>query len=83
MTMDSAPARHGGQGGTGPAGGSAFAPAPPAEARRSVTAIHPPRGPRAERARPVIRPQRVRRRDGLVPLLTVDVLAVEIGRAHV
>ncbi|MFD6879159.1 MULTISPECIES: exopolysaccharide biosynthesis polyprenyl glycosylphosphotransferase [unclassified Streptomyces] len=74
--MDSAPARHGGQGGTGPAGGSAFAPAPPAEARRSVTAIHPPRGPRAERARPVVRPQRVRRRDGLVPLLAVDVLAV-------
>lgn len=41
MTMDSAPARHTGQGGTGHAGGSAFAPAAPAEPRRAVTAIHP------------------------------------------
>lgn len=75
MTMDSAPARHTGQGGTGPAGGSAFAPAPPAEPRRAATAIHPPRGPRADRARTAVRPQRVRRRDGVAALLAADALA--------
>ncbi|MFC9298163.1 exopolysaccharide biosynthesis polyprenyl glycosylphosphotransferase [Streptomyces sp. NPDC057011] len=73
--MDSAAARHTGQGGNGPAGGSAFAPAPLGGARRSATAIHPPRGPRADRARAAVRPQRVRRLDGLLPLLTADALA--------
>ncbi|MEU7726969.1 exopolysaccharide biosynthesis polyprenyl glycosylphosphotransferase [Streptomyces sp. NPDC040724] len=73
--MDSAPARHTGQGGTGPAGGSAFAPAPHAAARRSATAIHPPRGPRPDQARSAVRPQRVRRRGRVLPLLTVDALA--------
>ncbi|MFD8890033.1 exopolysaccharide biosynthesis polyprenyl glycosylphosphotransferase [Streptomyces sp. NPDC059558] len=76
MTMDSAPARHTGQGGTGPAGGSAFAPAPHAAARRSTTAIHPPRGPRTDLARSALRPQRVRRRGRVLPLLTADALAV-------
>ncbi|MFJ1868025.1 exopolysaccharide biosynthesis polyprenyl glycosylphosphotransferase [Streptomyces sp. NPDC088097] len=77
--MDSAPARHTGQGGTGPAGGSAaFAPAPAAEARRAVTAIHPPRGPRAVRARPAVRPQRVRRRGGTAPLVASDALAAAV-----
>ncbi|MFJ3724022.1 exopolysaccharide biosynthesis polyprenyl glycosylphosphotransferase [Streptomyces sp. NPDC090045] len=75
MTMDSAPARHTGQGGTGPAGGSAFAPAPHAAARRSATAIHPPRGPRTDQARSAVRPQRVRRRGRVLPLLTADALA--------
>ncbi|WP_436843998.1 exopolysaccharide biosynthesis polyprenyl glycosylphosphotransferase [Streptomyces subrutilus] len=74
MTMDSAPARHTGQGGTGPAGG-ALAPAPSATARRAATAIHPPRGPRAGQARPAVRPRRVRRRDGVLPPLTADALA--------
>ncbi|GGR89091.1 transferase [Streptomyces nojiriensis] len=75
MTMDSAPARHTGQGGTGPAGGGAFAPAPPAAARRSATAIHPPRGPRADPARSAVRTRRVRRRGRVLPLLTADALA--------
>ncbi|MET9324797.1 exopolysaccharide biosynthesis polyprenyl glycosylphosphotransferase [Streptomyces sp. NPDC003038] len=79
--MDSAAARHTGQGGTGPVGGSAFAPASPAEARRSATAIHPPRRPRAEQARSAVRPQRVRRRDGVLPLLTADALAVVLTTA--
>ncbi|MFE5541921.1 exopolysaccharide biosynthesis polyprenyl glycosylphosphotransferase [Streptomyces sp. NPDC056492] len=70
MTMDSAPARHTGQGGTG-AGGTAGT----AAVRRSVTAIHPPRRPRVDQARPLARPQRVRRRDGVLPLLTADALA--------
>ncbi|MFE2284420.1 exopolysaccharide biosynthesis polyprenyl glycosylphosphotransferase [Streptomyces sp. NPDC059443] len=115
--MDSAPARHTGQGGPGPAGshagtstagtgttgtGTAGISAGPATAglttaatttagtatlgagpgsaatavRRTVTAIHPPRGPRAEQARPAVRPKRVRRRDGVLPLLTADALAV-------
>ncbi|MFH7600192.1 hypothetical protein WDV06_34610, partial [Streptomyces racemochromogenes] len=82
MTMDSAPARHtGGQSGTGHPGGRAFASAspvaPPAVApaaapattRRAVTAIHPPRGPRADRARPAVRPGRARRGRGAAPLL--------------
>ncbi|MCX5199018.1 exopolysaccharide biosynthesis polyprenyl glycosylphosphotransferase [Streptomyces sp. NBC_00249] len=74
--MDSAPARHTGQGGTGPSGGSAYAPAPPAASRRSGAAIHPPRGPRAAgQARPAVRPRRARRRDGVAPLLTTDALA--------
>ncbi|WP_420719447.1 exopolysaccharide biosynthesis polyprenyl glycosylphosphotransferase [Streptomyces sp. XY66] len=80
MTMDSAPARHTGQGGTGP-GGSAFAPAPHAAARRSATAIHPPRGPRAEQARSAVRPRRVRRRSRVLPLLTVDALAAVLTAA--
>ncbi|MFE2127283.1 exopolysaccharide biosynthesis polyprenyl glycosylphosphotransferase [Streptomyces amritsarensis] len=71
MTMDSAPARHTGQGGTGP-GSSAFAPA---AARRSATAIHPPRGPRVDRVRSAVRPQRVRRRSRVLPLLAADALA--------
>ncbi|MFD9376313.1 sugar transferase [Streptomyces sp. NPDC059999] len=75
MTMDSAPARHPGQGGTGPAGSSAFAPAPHTPARRSVTAIHPPRGPQVEPARTAVRPRRVRPRDRVVPLVTSDALA--------
>ncbi|MGO4463506.1 sugar transferase [Streptomyces sp. M-16] len=73
--MDSAPARHTGQGGTAPAGGGALAPAPPAEARRAVPAIHPPRGPRADPARPAVRPQRISRRDGVAALVTADALA--------
>ncbi|MFD4870390.1 exopolysaccharide biosynthesis polyprenyl glycosylphosphotransferase [Streptomyces sp. NPDC058412] len=75
MTMDSAPARHTGQGGTGPAGGSAFAPAPHAAGRRSATAIHPPRGPRTDQARSAVRPRRIRRRSRVLPLLTADALA--------
>ncbi|MGW6979494.1 exopolysaccharide biosynthesis polyprenyl glycosylphosphotransferase [Streptomyces sp. NPDC054932] len=75
MTMDSAPARHTGQGGTGPTGGSAFAPAAHAAARRSATAIHPPRGPRTDQARSAVRPRRVRRRGRVLPLLTADALA--------
>uniref|UniRef100_A0AAU2K4P7 Exopolysaccharide biosynthesis polyprenyl glycosylphosphotransferase n=1 Tax=Streptomyces sp. NBC_00049 TaxID=2903617 RepID=A0AAU2K4P7_9ACTN len=76
--MDSAPARHTGQGGTGPAGGSAFAPAPHVAARRSATAIHPPRGPKADQARPALRPRRIRRRGRLLPLLAADALAAVI-----
>nr|WP_079191694.1 exopolysaccharide biosynthesis polyprenyl glycosylphosphotransferase [Streptomyces sp. CB00455] len=82
--MDSAPARHTGQGGTGPAGGSAFAPAPPAAARRSATAIHPPRGPRADPARAAVRPGRSRRHGsttGALPLLAADALAVVLTAA--
>ncbi|WP_420713020.1 MULTISPECIES: exopolysaccharide biosynthesis polyprenyl glycosylphosphotransferase [unclassified Streptomyces] len=75
MTMDSAPARHTGQGGTGPTGAGAFAPAHPAATRRSATAIHPPRRPRAEQARSAVRPRRVRRRGRVLPLLTADALA--------
>lgn len=75
MTMDSAAARHTGQGGTGPAGG-AFAPAPQPPARRSTTAIHPPRGPRADQARSAVRARGVPRRDGALPLLGTDALAV-------
>ncbi len=70
MTMDSAPARHTGQGGTGPAGSAGIT-----AVRRAATAIHPPRGPRAGQARPAVRPWRVRRRDGVLPLLTADALA--------
>ncbi|MFC9584644.1 exopolysaccharide biosynthesis polyprenyl glycosylphosphotransferase [Streptomyces yangpuensis] len=80
MTMDSAPARHTGQGGTGP-GGSAFAPAPHAAARRSATAIHPPRGPRADLARSAVRPQRLRRSSRVLPLLTADALAAVLTAA--
>nr|WP_078906704.1 exopolysaccharide biosynthesis polyprenyl glycosylphosphotransferase [Streptomyces sp. NRRL S-378] len=78
--MDSAPARHTGQGGTGP-GGSAFAPAPHAAARRSATAIHPPRGPRADLARSAVRPQRLRRSSRVLPLLTADALAAVLTAA--
>lgn len=113
MTMDSAPARHTGQGGTGPAGGSTSAgmtsttttgstginttvntpvgagvkagltsglgggtAAGATAVRRSVTAIHPPRGPKTDQARTAVRPRRVRRRDGVLPLLAADTLAV-------
>ncbi|WSF37272.1 exopolysaccharide biosynthesis polyprenyl glycosylphosphotransferase [Streptomyces sp. NBC_01351] len=66
--MDSAPARrHTGQAGTGPAGTTAV--------RRAATAIHPPRGPKADRARPAVRPQRIRRSGLVLPLLTADALA--------
>ncbi|MET9963206.1 exopolysaccharide biosynthesis polyprenyl glycosylphosphotransferase [Streptomyces sp. NPDC006326] len=75
--MDSAPARHTGQSGTGPAGGSAGT----AAVRRSVTAIHPPRRPDADRARPLVRPQRGRPRDGVLPLLTADALATAVTTA--
>lgn len=101
MTMDSAPARHTGQGGTGPGGGitgitgmtgitsgagatsasstsitaGGTGTASGAAVRRSVTAIHPPRGPRADRARAAVRPSRVRRRDGVAPLLAADAVA--------
>ncbi|MEV7416910.1 exopolysaccharide biosynthesis polyprenyl glycosylphosphotransferase [Streptomyces sp. NPDC089919] len=64
MTMDSAHAPQAGRNGTG---GTAV--------RRSVTSIHPPRGPRADQARPAVRPQRARRHAGVLPLLTVDALA--------
>ncbi|MFD9729139.1 exopolysaccharide biosynthesis polyprenyl glycosylphosphotransferase [Streptomyces sp. NPDC059072] len=68
MTMDSAPARrHTGQGGPGSAGTTAV--------RRAQAAIHPPRGPEADRARPAVRPQRIRRRGRVLPLLTADALA--------
>ncbi|MEU6862696.1 exopolysaccharide biosynthesis polyprenyl glycosylphosphotransferase [Streptomyces sp. NPDC046876] len=79
MTMDSAPARHTGQGGTGRAGGSAGTTAVP----RAVTAIHPPRRPGADQARPLVRPGRVRRRDGVVPLVTADALAAVLTAAAV
>lgn len=98
MTMDSAPARHTGQDGTGPAGGitgitgitgrtsttstttntspsTTTSAAGAAFVRRSVTAIHPPRGPKADRARAAVRPERVRRRDGIAPLLAADAFA--------
>ncbi|MEU7551736.1 exopolysaccharide biosynthesis polyprenyl glycosylphosphotransferase [Streptomyces sp. NPDC044571] len=75
--MDSAPARHTGQGGTGPAGASAGT----AAVRRSVTAIHPPRRPDTDRARPLVRPQRGRPRDGVLPLLTADALATVVTTA--
>ncbi|WP_406738347.1 MULTISPECIES: exopolysaccharide biosynthesis polyprenyl glycosylphosphotransferase [unclassified Streptomyces] len=78
MTMDSAPARHTGQSGTGPTGAGAFAPVHPAAARRSATGIHPPRGPRTDQARSALRPRRVRRRGRALPLLTVDVLAAAL-----
>ncbi|AWZ08557.1 exopolysaccharide biosynthesis polyprenyl glycosylphosphotransferase [Streptomyces sp. ICC4] len=89
--MDSAPARHTGQGGTGPAGGStgttgtSTAPAGTGTTsrRRSVTAIHPPRGPKADQARPAARPHRVRRRDGVAALLGADALAVVVTTAAV
>ncbi|MGW0754641.1 exopolysaccharide biosynthesis polyprenyl glycosylphosphotransferase [Streptomyces sp. NPDC002587] len=72
MTMDSAPARHTRQGVTGPAGGAGVT-----AVRRSATAIHPPRGPRAGQARPAVRPGRGRHAmtAGLLPLLTADALA--------
>lgn len=111
MTMDSAPARHTGQGGTGPAGSStgttkagttlaattagitsasitsasaatvgagsgATAGSGTTAVRRTVTAIHPPRGPQADQARTAVRSRRVRRRDGVLPPLTADALAV-------
>ncbi|MFD9623845.1 exopolysaccharide biosynthesis polyprenyl glycosylphosphotransferase [Streptomyces virginiae] len=75
MTMDSAPARHTGQGGTGPTGAGALAPAHPAAGRRSATAIHPPRRPRAAQDRSAVRPRRIRRRGRVLPLLTADALA--------
>ncbi|MFF2575959.1 sugar transferase [Streptomyces goshikiensis] len=78
MTMDSAPARHTGQGGTGPAGGSAGIST---ALRRSVTAIHPPRRPRADPARPALRSQPIRRRGGPAPLLAADALAVVLTTA--
>ncbi|MEU6309900.1 exopolysaccharide biosynthesis polyprenyl glycosylphosphotransferase [Streptomyces sp. NPDC047014] len=80
MTMDSAPARHTGPGGTGP-GGSAFAPAPHRATRRSATAIHPPRGPRTDHVRSVLRPRRVRRRGRALPWLTADALATVLTAA--
>ncbi|MFD9339890.1 exopolysaccharide biosynthesis polyprenyl glycosylphosphotransferase [Streptomyces sp. NPDC060028] len=79
MTMDSAPARHTGQGGTGPSVGSTGTGI--TAVRRSVTAIHPPRGPKAEQARPAVRPHRARRRDGVLPLLSADALAVAVTTA--
>ncbi|MFF5446866.1 sugar transferase [Streptomyces sp. NPDC012888] len=65
MTTESAHAPHTGRGGTQPA----------TAVRRSVTAIHPPRGPKAESARPAVRPQRARHHEGLGPLVTADALA--------
>ncbi|QES48700.1 sugar transferase [Streptomyces venezuelae] len=73
MTMDSAHAPHSGRGGTQPA----------TAVRRSVTAIHPPRGPQADQARPAVRPHRVRRHDGVAPLLTADALAAVLTAAAV
>ncbi|MFE9632348.1 exopolysaccharide biosynthesis polyprenyl glycosylphosphotransferase [Streptomyces sp. NPDC006463] len=71
MTMDSAPARHTGQGGTGPAGGAGVT-----AVRRSATAIHPPRGPRAGQARAAVRPHRRHgSTTGVFPLVTADALA--------
>ncbi|MFD0270488.1 exopolysaccharide biosynthesis polyprenyl glycosylphosphotransferase [Streptomyces sp. NPDC127106] len=75
MTMDSAPPRHTGQGGTGHAVGAAGT----AAVRRSVTAIHPPRGPRADQARPPVRQRRDRSRHGALPLLAADVLATVVA----
>ncbi|WP_256987811.1 exopolysaccharide biosynthesis polyprenyl glycosylphosphotransferase [Streptomyces sp. BR123] len=69
--MDSAPPRHSGQGGTGHAAGGAGT----AAVRRTVTAIHPPRGPRADQARPLVRQRRDRYRHGALPLLAADALA--------
>ncbi|WP_424215515.1 sugar transferase [Streptomyces sp. BI20] len=65
--MDSAHAPHPGRGGGTP---------PATAVRRSAPAIHPPRGPRSEQARPTVRPQRVRRRETVLPWLTADALAV-------
>ncbi|MEV8532820.1 exopolysaccharide biosynthesis polyprenyl glycosylphosphotransferase [Streptomyces sp. NPDC051211] len=73
MTMDSAHAPHSGRGGTQPA----------TAVRRSVTSIHPPRGPQADQARPAVRSQRVRRHDGVAPLLTADALATVLTAAVV
>ncbi|WP_412126230.1 exopolysaccharide biosynthesis polyprenyl glycosylphosphotransferase [Streptomyces subrutilus] len=77
MTMDSAPARHTGQGGTGHAGAAAGTTA----VRRSRAAIHPPRGPKAAPARSAVRPQRIRRRDGVLPRFTADALAAVLTAA--
>ncbi|MGW1766077.1 sugar transferase [Streptomyces sp. NPDC002073] len=79
MTMESAHAPHTGRKGTGPAavpaGGTAVRPA--------VTSIHPPRGPQADLARSAVRPQRVRRRSLVVPLVTADALAAVLTTAAV
>ncbi|MFI8104041.1 exopolysaccharide biosynthesis polyprenyl glycosylphosphotransferase [Streptomyces sp. NPDC086023] len=64
MTMDSAHAPHTGRKGAGTTA-----------VRRSVTSIHPPRGPKADQARPAVRPQRHRRHEGVGPLLTADAVA--------
>ncbi|MEV7541714.1 exopolysaccharide biosynthesis polyprenyl glycosylphosphotransferase [Streptomyces sp. NPDC089915] len=62
-----------------PAAAPAAAPAaPPAANRRAATAIHPPRGPRADRARPAVRPARVRRDRGPAALRAADALAVAV-----
>ncbi|MFG2293799.1 exopolysaccharide biosynthesis polyprenyl glycosylphosphotransferase [Streptomyces sp. NPDC048603] len=71
MTMDSAHAPHPGRGGNRPA----------TAVRRSVLPIHPPRGPRADQARPAVRPQRVRRHGGAAPLVTADALAAVLATA--
>ncbi|MBW5487126.1 hypothetical protein GPJ59_36265, partial [Streptomyces bambusae] len=87
MTMDSAHAPHPGRNGGVPAAGAASAPAGgPASTtavRRSVTAIHPPRGPKAEGARVAARPHRVRRHAGIAPLLTADALAAATAAGYV
>ncbi|WP_246042715.1 MULTISPECIES: exopolysaccharide biosynthesis polyprenyl glycosylphosphotransferase [Streptomyces] len=72
MTMDSAPARHTGQGGTGRAGGGAGTAA---VRRAAAAAIHPPRRPGTEQARPLVRPRRAHPRDGAAALVAADVLA--------
>ncbi|MFJ3926077.1 exopolysaccharide biosynthesis polyprenyl glycosylphosphotransferase [Streptomyces sp. NPDC090022] len=83
MTMDSAHAPHAGRGGGSPAAGPAAGPASTTAVRRSVTAIHPPRGPRADAARMAVRPRRVRRRESAVPLLATDALAAVLTTAAV
>ncbi|WP_438313534.1 exopolysaccharide biosynthesis polyprenyl glycosylphosphotransferase [Streptomyces sp. HUAS TT3] len=77
MTMDSAPPRHTGQGGTGHAAGAAGT----AAVRRTVTAIHPPRRPRADQAGPLVRQRRDRCRHGAIPLLAADALAAALTTA--
>ncbi|MEV7613893.1 sugar transferase [Streptomyces sp. NPDC089799] len=69
--MDSAHAPHPGRGGNRPA----------TAVRRSVLPIHPPRGPRADQARPAVRPQRIRRHGGAVPLISADALAAVLTTA--
>ncbi|MER7762438.1 sugar transferase [Streptomyces sp. NPDC097619] len=74
MTMESAHAPHAGRKGAGPAAGAAARSA----TVRPVPSIHPPRAPRTEQARPAVRPQRTRRRSGVLPLVTADVLATTV-----
>jgi exopolysaccharide biosynthesis polyprenyl glycosylphosphotransferase len=83
MTMESAHARHTGRQGAGPAAAPAAGAAHATAVRPAAASIHPPRAPQAEQARSAVRPQRVRRRGGVLPLLGADVLAAAATAAAV